>query len=544
MRYLVTQPKEGIFNHLRSKNQNGGRASSNNSYFGILHTPVAMIDPEVNNMKNLEAASKITFTYTEPLEANDDTMHFETRRDFSFFKAGIQHNVITPNYFMNAKTDGHFHISMESFEYGIRHNISLASQVTNSIRKYNISVYESYQGRGITKESRHFRFGKLHSELDLPAVKYEMHTTRRDKLNRTFNFTWNQFGLTHRDSEPAKINIIEKDATLTGIDYDKNTSRTLEFYQFGFRHNENGPARIKYNKNDDVPADEIYFLFGTQLPKKEFDRLIVLPELGEKVYERQKGKHTKKTTYCTFNGKKHRNSALTPAVIEIGPSGKTILEQYYKFGLLHRESEHIPAVKKYFDSGCKKETICYSFGIKHGHHLKYKYISDSQSVLAYKCIYSFGLKHREIGPAELFYFDSLCDDGLVNMRLKKYYKMGLLHRDDGPAVIIYSKPGVLYKEVYYNMGKKHRLDGPAYIKYNDERVPVDWHYIIFGDHITKDFLKVPKNLEDLKRLYSDENILIPEEIQIWVNEVEKERRDNAATRESNTTTDSSSEEIL
>jgi len=542
MRYLETQPKIGIFNHLRSKNQNGERACSNNSYFDVLHTPVAMIDPEANNMENLEAASKIMFTYAEPLEANDDTIHFETRRDFSFFKAGVQHNVIAPDYFMDAKTDGHFRISMKSFEYGICHNVPLTDQVTNNIRKYNISVYESYYGQEIVKESEHYQFGRLHSELDLPAVKYENHAIGGNKLNRIFKFIWKQFGLTHRGSGPAKIHINEKDATLTGAEYDKNVSRTLIFYKFGYIHNENGPAIVRYNKNDDTPKEEMYFLFGTQVPKKEFDRLKALPNFGEKVYVRQKGKHAKKTTYCTFNGKKHRNSNLTPAVIEIGPSGKTILEQYYRFGVLHRDGGYNPAVKKYFDSGCKKETITYSFGLKHGAHLKF-IPGKTDSILSYKCLYSFGLKHNDIGPAEIFYSNKTMND-VVKVRLKKYYKMGLLHNENGPAVVIYSASNYLYKEIYYNMDKKHRLDGPAYIKYNDEGVPVDWHYIIFDKHITKDFLKVPRNLEDLKRLYSDENILIPEKIQLWIDEVEKERREDAATRESDLTTDSSSEEIL
>ena len=72
--------------------------------------------------------------------------------------------------------------------------------------------------------------------------------------------------------------------------------------------------------------------------------------------------------------------------------------------------------------------------------------------------YLHGEKHREDGPAEIWYY---YDDGSIES--EEYYFNDKLHRKDGPAVVIYHMDGSIKdKEYWFNN-----------IKFDPEKLPFE-----------------------------------------------------------------------
>ena len=83
------------------------------------------------------------------------------------------------------------------------------------------------------------------------------------------------------------------------------------------------------------------------------------------------------------------------------------------------------------------------------------------TILSYgfRLYYLNDIKHREDGPAEIWYDK----DGSIEKI--SYYKNGKFHRKNGPASIYYYKNGYLTQKEYFFNGKRHREDGPSFIRY-------------------------------------------------------------------------------
>jgi len=91
--------------------------------------------------------------------------------------------------------------------------------------------------------------------------------------------------------------------------------------------------------------------------------------------------------------------------------------------------------------------------------------------IARECYYINGQRHREDGPAIIWYRrEGFIEGGY-------YYRNGQLHREDGPAEIWYREDGSVEREYYYKNDRPHREDGPAKIRYNSNNEPNEAYYL-------------------------------------------------------------------
>jgi len=265
------------------------------------------------------------------------------------------------------------------------------------------------------------------------------------------------FGFKHRENAPAvKLLSIKDDTKYFREDY----------YQFNKYHREDGPAYIDFYP----VVDHIYRIYNWYKFGKMHN------ENGPTVVERR-GSDIKKMYFYQF-GYKHREDGPAEYIVL---SNRTVKVRYFLFGIHFTKKAfdlHISNMSK-FGASAKRDYIYDKFKIKHGMFITEEYEEYRKE------FYSFGLLHREDGPASIVIARKNTGQRVLSVT-KKWYKFGQHHRIGGPASLnyIFDSYGKInqVKKIWYRFNHRHREDGPAYEKrvYEDNLNFYRYQYFLFG----------------------------------------------------------------